>query len=120
MEYFSASCLLLLLILAYMMLVLAAFMFWITYRTLDTSLSRLGYVLISTSSVHFHLKIVFLSVCICACELEKIPILLGDHFHELGGKILKWYYFMTLSQRLSLWLFWILGKNLQTRVINFN
>jgi len=52
----------------------AEFLFLITYRTLDTSSSRLGYVLISISSVHFHLKVVW----VCVCELEKIPILLGD------------------------------------------
>ena len=102
------------------MLVLAAFLFWITYRTLDTSLSRLGYILISVSSVHFHLKIVWFCVCICVCELEKILILLGGHLHELGGKILKCYYFMTLSQRLSLAFLDIKKKSSETCVINFN
>lgn len=70
------------------MLALAAFLFWITYRTLDTTFSRLGYILISVSSVNFHLKvkIVWFFICICMYELEKILTLPEDHLYELVGK----------------------------------
>lgn len=59
-----------------------------------------------------------------ACGLEKICMLLGEHSHDVGGKISKCYYFRTLSQRLSPWLFWILEKKKKESsepcVINFN
>lgn len=74
-------------LLAYVLLVLAAFLFWITYRTSEIPLSGVGYMLGSISSVNFHLKLV--CVCICVCKLENIPILLGDRLHELTAKTLS-------------------------------
>lgn len=79
-------------------------------------LFRIGYMLISISSIRFHLK--FVCVCIWVCELEDVPVLLGDHLYDLMAKCC---YFSTLSQRLSLWLFWILRKtSSETCVIHFN
>lgn len=73
--------------LPFVVLALATFLFWFSYWNWDTRLFRIGYMLISISSIHFHLK--FICVCIWACKLEDIPVLLGDHLHELMAESLS-------------------------------
>lgn len=70
--------------LPFMALALATFLFCFSYRNWDIRLLRIGCMLISTSSIHFHLK--FICVCIWVCELEDMAVLLGDHFYELMVK----------------------------------